>query len=182
MCVGRLSSPFWFLYLRCVDCRVMLHTGRHFLQIPGPTNVPDRVLRAMDHPVIDHRGPEFAALTHEVLEGLRPVFKTSGPVIIFPSSGHRRRRSGARQHVVAGRSRADLRDRPFLAGLARRSRNGWAWRSTTCRATGAVARPNASSRSRLWRRRAAHLQGRRRRPQRDVDRRDQPARRTSRRR
>ncbi len=65
----------------------MLHTGRHFLQIPGPTNVPDRILRAMDQPVIDHRGPEFAALTMEVLEALRPVFQTSGPVIIFPSSG-----------------------------------------------------------------------------------------------
>ena len=65
----------------------MRHTGRHFLQIPGPTNVPDRILRAMDRPVIDHRGPEFAALTHEILEGLRPVFKTSGQVVIFPSSG-----------------------------------------------------------------------------------------------
>jgi alanine-glyoxylate transaminase/serine-glyoxylate transaminase/serine-pyruvate transaminase len=65
----------------------MLHTGRHFLQIPGPTNVPDRILRAMDHPVIDHRGPEFPALTAEVLDGLRLVFQTSGPVIIFPSSG-----------------------------------------------------------------------------------------------
>ena len=65
----------------------MPHTGRHFLQIPGPTNVPDRVLRAMDQPVIDHRGPEFARLTAEVLEGLRGVFKTAGPVIIFPSSG-----------------------------------------------------------------------------------------------
>ena len=65
----------------------MLHTGLHFLQIPGPTNVPDRVLRAMDQPVIDHRGPEFARLTAEVLDGLRAVFKTSGPVVIFPSSG-----------------------------------------------------------------------------------------------
>jgi alanine-glyoxylate transaminase/serine-glyoxylate transaminase/serine-pyruvate transaminase len=62
-------------------------TGRHFLQIPGPTNIPDRVLRAMDHPVIDHRGPEFAALTREILDSLTLVFKTSGPVIIFPSSG-----------------------------------------------------------------------------------------------
>jgi alanine-glyoxylate transaminase / serine-glyoxylate transaminase / serine-pyruvate transaminase len=69
-----------------VNCREM-HSGRHFLQIPGPTNVPDRILRAMDHPVIDHRGQEFAALTHEILEGLRTVFKTSGQVIIFPSSG-----------------------------------------------------------------------------------------------
>ena len=64
-----------------------LHTGRHFLQIPGPTNVPDRVLRAMDGPTIDHRGPEFAALTGEVLEGLRPIFQTKGPVVIYPSSG-----------------------------------------------------------------------------------------------
>ena len=61
--------------------------GRHFLQIPGPTNVPDRVLRAMDYPTIDHRGPDFARLTHEVLEGLRPVFQTRGSVVIYPSSG-----------------------------------------------------------------------------------------------
>ena len=61
--------------------------GRHFLQIPGPTNVPDRVLRAMDCPTIDHRGPDFARLTHEVLEGLRPVFQTRGSVVIYPSSG-----------------------------------------------------------------------------------------------
>lgn len=62
-------------------------SGRHFLQIPGPTNVPDRVLRAMAAPTIDHRGPEFAALTHEVLEGLKAVIGTSGHVILFPSSG-----------------------------------------------------------------------------------------------
>ena len=61
--------------------------GRHFLQIPGPTNVPDRVLRAIDRPTIDHRGPEFAQLGKDVLEGMRSIFKTSGPVIIFPSSG-----------------------------------------------------------------------------------------------
>jgi alanine-glyoxylate transaminase / serine-glyoxylate transaminase / serine-pyruvate transaminase len=65
----------------------MIHTGRHFLQIPGPTNVPDRVLRAMDRPVIDHRGPEFARLGAEALEGLKSVFKTRGPVVIYPSSG-----------------------------------------------------------------------------------------------
>src|SRR5262245_51631752 len=66
----------------------MIHTGRHFLQIPGPTNVPDRVLRAMDRPVIDHRGPEFAALTKEVLAGLRPLFGTvAGQVGIFTASG-----------------------------------------------------------------------------------------------
>ena len=64
-----------------------VHTGRHFLQIPGPTNVPDRVLRAMDRPVIDHRGPEFAKLGAEVLEALGPVFQTRGPVVIYPASG-----------------------------------------------------------------------------------------------
>ena len=61
-------------------------SGRHFLQIPGPTNVPDRVLRAMAQPTIDHRGDEFAAITREVLAGLQSVFKNSGPVIVYPSS------------------------------------------------------------------------------------------------
>lgn len=65
----------------------MIHTGRHILQIPGPTNVPDRILRAIDRPVIDHRGPEFAQLGFEVLEGIRSIFKTTGPVIIYPGSG-----------------------------------------------------------------------------------------------
>ena len=64
-----------------------LQSGRHFLQIPGPTNVPDRVLRAMDQPTIDHRGPEFARLTLSILEHLKPVFKTTGDIVIFPSSG-----------------------------------------------------------------------------------------------
>jgi len=64
-----------------------IHTGRHFLQIPGPTNVPERVLRAMDRPVIDHRGPEFQKLGSEVLEALRPVFRTRGPVVMYPASG-----------------------------------------------------------------------------------------------
>jgi len=62
-------------------------TGRHFLQIPGPTNVPDRVLRAMDMPTMDHRGPEFAELTLEVLKGLKQVFKTSADLVIYPASG-----------------------------------------------------------------------------------------------
>jgi alanine-glyoxylate transaminase/serine-glyoxylate transaminase/serine-pyruvate transaminase len=61
--------------------------GRHFLQIPGPSPVPDRVLRAMDMPVIDHRSSEFAELGKAVLAGCQKIFKTSGPVIIFPSSG-----------------------------------------------------------------------------------------------
>jgi alanine-glyoxylate transaminase/serine-glyoxylate transaminase/serine-pyruvate transaminase len=61
--------------------------GRHFLQIPGPTNVPDRVLRAMAAPTIDHRGPEFAALGLEVLEAVKPVFGTTQPVVFYPASG-----------------------------------------------------------------------------------------------
>ena len=61
--------------------------GRHFLQIPGPTNVPDRILRAVAQPTIDHRGPAFARLGREVLDGMQRVFQTSGPVVIFPSSG-----------------------------------------------------------------------------------------------
>ena len=61
--------------------------GRHFLQIPGPTNVPDRILRAIDRPTIDHRGPEFQALGREVLSGLKPIFDTQSPVVIYPASG-----------------------------------------------------------------------------------------------
>jgi alanine-glyoxylate transaminase/serine-glyoxylate transaminase/serine-pyruvate transaminase len=63
------------------------HQGRHFLQIPGPSPVPDRVLRAMDMPVIDHRSAEFAELGKAVLQGCQKIFQTKGPVIIFPSSG-----------------------------------------------------------------------------------------------
>jgi alanine-glyoxylate transaminase / serine-glyoxylate transaminase / serine-pyruvate transaminase len=62
------------------------HSGRHFLQLPGPTNVPDRVLRAIDRPTIDHRGPDFARMTLEILEGVRGVFQTRQHVVIFPSS------------------------------------------------------------------------------------------------
>jgi alanine-glyoxylate transaminase / serine-glyoxylate transaminase / serine-pyruvate transaminase len=61
--------------------------GRHFLQIPGPTPVPDRILRAMDMPTIDHRGPEFQRLGKRVLDGLKTVFKCAGPVVIYPASG-----------------------------------------------------------------------------------------------
>ena len=62
-------------------------SGRHFLQIPGPTNVPDRILRAMAQPTIDHRGPAFGALGREVLNGLRSIFRTQNPVVIYPASG-----------------------------------------------------------------------------------------------
>ena len=62
-------------------------SGRHFLQIPGPTNVPERVLRAIGQATIDHRGPEFSRLAIDVFQGLQTVFKTSGTVVIYPSSG-----------------------------------------------------------------------------------------------
>lgn len=64
-----------------------MNSGRHFLQIPGPTNVPERVQRAMARSAIDHRGPEFAQLTLSILERLAEVFATNGPVIAYPSSG-----------------------------------------------------------------------------------------------
>src|SRR4051812_21220711 len=63
------------------------HTGRHFLQIPGPTNVPDRVLHAIAFPTIDHRSSEFAELGQEVVAGMKRVFQTAGTVVIYPSSG-----------------------------------------------------------------------------------------------
>ncbi len=66
---------------------VTVHTGRHFLQIPGPSNVPDRVLRAIDRPVMDHRGAEFAAIVKASLENLAKVIQTSGAVALYPASG-----------------------------------------------------------------------------------------------
>src|SRR5574341_737740 len=66
---------------------MVTRSGRHLLQIPGPTNVPERVLRAMSRPTIDHRGPEFSRLGREVLDGLQQVIRTTGPVVIYPSSG-----------------------------------------------------------------------------------------------
>jgi alanine-glyoxylate transaminase/serine-glyoxylate transaminase/serine-pyruvate transaminase len=65
----------------------MVHSGRHFLQIPGPTNVPDRILRAIDRPVIDHRSSQFAKLATEVLEGIKGIFQTKSSVIMYPGSG-----------------------------------------------------------------------------------------------
>src|SRR5512139_3593309 len=61
--------------------------GRHFLHIPGPSPLPDRVLRAMDTPIIDHRGPEFARLAKRCLEGVKTIFKTTNPVIIYTATG-----------------------------------------------------------------------------------------------
>ena len=61
--------------------------GRHYLQIPGPTNVPDRILRAIDRPTTDHRGPEFGKFSTSILQNIKQIFKCAGPVIIYPSSG-----------------------------------------------------------------------------------------------
>ena len=61
--------------------------GKHFLQLPGPSNVPDRILSAMDYPTIDHRGPEFSDLANDCLEGIKTIFKTKSNVIIYPASG-----------------------------------------------------------------------------------------------
>ena len=100
-------------------------SGRHFLQIPGPTNVPDRVLRAMDRPVIDHRGPEFAALTGEVFEGMQSIFQTSSRVVIFPSSG-----TGAVEAALAGDGAGGVAlEAP---PIARRSASAWS-QSFFCR-------------------------------------------------
>jgi len=70
--------------------------GRHFLQVPGPTNIPDRVLRAMDLPAMDHRGPKFADLSKSILERIKLIFKSTDPVIIFPSAG-----TGAMEAAIA---------------------------------------------------------------------------------
>ena len=69
------------------ETSLVFHSGRHFLQIPGPTNVPDRVLRAIDQPTIDHRGPQFAELAGRCLAGMRWVYQTEHPVLIYPASG-----------------------------------------------------------------------------------------------
>ena len=86
-----LQSQYTKLYLSLGDkrmARLNNHpSGRHFLQIPGPTSVPDRILRAIDQPTIDHRGPEFGRLTLEILERLKLVFQTESPVVIYPASG-----------------------------------------------------------------------------------------------
>src|SRR3984885_13551164 len=82
---GRRSAPI--CRLARGGSMTQYHAGRHFLQIPGPTNVPDRVLRAIDSPTIDHRGPAFGRLGMELLTNLRAIFQTSGPVVIYPASG-----------------------------------------------------------------------------------------------
>ena len=83
-------------------------TGRHFLQIPGPSPVPDRILRAMAQPTIDHRGPEFAGLGLKVLADVRKIFQTQHPVVIYPRIRYRGLGSGAGQPVQPRRHRGDV--------------------------------------------------------------------------
>ena len=119
--------------------------GRHFLQIPGPTNVPDRCCaRSRSRPSIT-AARRSRALGREVLDGLQRVFQTTGPVVIYPVVRHRRVGSGARQHAVARRHGADVRDRPFRDAVARHGRRGSACRSTSSPATGATASIRRSS-------------------------------------
>ena len=81
--------------------------GRHFLQIPGPTNVPDRVLRAMDYPTIDHRGPQFAEIGAKCLAGMKTIFKTDSHAVIYPASGTGAWESALGEYLARGRSGAD---------------------------------------------------------------------------
>ncbi len=98
-------------------------SGRHFLQIPGPTHVPDRVLRAMDRPTIDHRGPEFAQLGHQVLEGVRSIFGTREPVLIYPSSGTGASEAALVNTLSAGDRVLVIQNGFFAANLAGIARN-----------------------------------------------------------
>ena len=156
--------------------------GRHFLQIPGPTNVPDRVLRALSAPTIDHRGPEFAALAADLLERLPRIFRTRGPVVVYPSSG-----TGAWEAALVntlspgdrvlafetGHFATLWRDLAERLGLAVEFVAG-DWRHG---ADPDVVRERLAARPRGRRRDPRRL----RRPQRDLDRRLQPRRRGPRR-
>ena len=108
-------------------------SGRHFLQIPGPTNVPDRVLRAIDAPTIDHRGPEFAALGKSVIAGMKKVFKTDADAVIYPASG-----TGAWVQVRSGLWPSSVQGLPS-------SQEIWqADPSATCTGTARLVQPEAS--------------------------------------
>ena len=117
--------------LATVSNRLMYRPGRHFLQIPGPTNVPDRVLRAIDAPTIDHRGPDFAALGLEVLDGTAAGLRDERPGRRLSRLRHRRVGGGDRQHAVARRQGDRVRDRALRDALAgdgaRRSGSRSSW-------------------------------------------------------
>ena len=152
----------------------MTHTGRHFLQIPGPTNVPDRVLKEISQATIDHRGPEFAELCLDVLDRLKGVFRTRGPVVIFPASG-----TGAAEAALA--NTLSPGDRILIF------ETGWfshiAWRYVAERlglvveyvpGTWRRGAQSGSPRAAPQGRHRARAEGRRRRAQRNIDGRGQP--------
>jgi alanine-glyoxylate transaminase/serine-glyoxylate transaminase/serine-pyruvate transaminase len=93
-------------------------TGRHFLQIPGPSPVPDRILRAMSLPTIDHRGPEFGALGRKVLADIQKIFQTRHPVAIYPASGTGAWEAALTQRPEPRRPGGDVRDRAFRVAVA----------------------------------------------------------------
>ena len=129
----------------------MIRRGRHFLQIPGPTNTPDRILRAMAAPTIDHRGPEFAELGREVLDGLKTVFQTGSPVVVYPASGSGAWEAVARQHALARRCRARVRHRRVLEELGRGGAPARPRRRARCPAPGGAASIPTKSAQRLAR-------------------------------
>ena len=149
------------------------HTGRHFLQIPGPTNVPDRVLHAIAFPTIDHRGPEFAELGQEVVAGMKRVFQTDGTVVIYPSSG-----TGAWEaalvNTLSPGDRVLMFETGHFATLWRQMADTARARyRTRARRLAARRRSGAGRRQARCRPRAPD-QGGLRRPQRDLDRRHEP--------
>ena len=106
-------------------------TGRHFLQIPGPSPVPDRILRAMSLPTIDHRGPEFGALGLKVLAGIRKIFKTRHPVVIYPASGTGAWEAALVEHLSPGDQVLMYETGHFAVAVGRAGRRGWACRPSS---------------------------------------------------
>src|ERR1051326_6387257 len=100
--------------------------GRHFLQIPGPTNVPDRVLRAIDQPTIDHRSAAFAELARACLEGMKTVFRTNSAVAIFPASGSGAWEAALVNTLSPGDRGLTFKTGPFAGGWSKVGCNlGW---------------------------------------------------------
>ena len=111
-----------------------MRSGRHFLQIPGPSPVPDRILKAMAMPVVDHRGPEFQKLGHRVLSGIKTIFKTEQPVIIYPASG-----TGAWEAALVNTCSPGC-----TSSRAMRGRSSWIYARLKKAGKGGVYRPSSS--------------------------------------
>ena len=123
MPIKQLAPDRWSSYYNSGVMKMAYQSGRHFLQIPGPTNVPDRVLRAIDSPTIDHRGPDAPGLTLACLEGMKAVFKTKGAVVIFPSSGTGAWESALVNTLSAGDGVLGFDNGHFASQWARMARN-----------------------------------------------------------